>query len=584
MKWDLTRIYKSKEDWELDVKSLKEDALKITEFKGKLNNKDDFKKFLVLDNALDMKLSKCYVYASMSYDLNQKDTKNQEMYATIYSAYNEVIGLLSFVTPEILANGKDTVEGWLDDSLSMYKYYVERLFRNEAHVLDAKVESVLANYNQALGSFNLLYDQLAVADNKGVDVTLHNGEVINVTDSNYRLYLEKLPEQEDRRKVFEAVFKFYANHKSTFAGIYNGIMQSEMAEVKTRGYSSILESHLYGNKIDTNVFLSLIKTTRENTEPIKKYYELRRKFFNLKKIHTYDRFLQLAESDLKFDYDSAKELFFKSTKMIGGDFEKMSHLVLEDGRVDVMPGDGKRTGAYSTGLYDEGPFILLNHTGSLDSAFTLAHEAGHSMHTMFANEAQPYVTSNYVIFVAEIASTFNESLLLDYLMTQDLDKNTKIVLLQKAIDNILGTFYRQSLFANYEYEAHKLVEDGKPVTEQALSDIMKSLYKDYYDINLDEEEFKEYVWAYIPHFFHTPFYVYQYATSFAASSLIYDAVKNKKPGAFESYLNLLKAGGSDYPVELVKRAGVDLTSKEPFMAVVNRLKELVLELEKLLDL
>lgn len=283
MKWDLTRIYKSKEDWELDVKSLKEDALKITEFKGKLNNKDDFKKFLVLDNALDMKLSKCYVYASMSYDLNQKDTKNQEMYATIYSAYNEVIGLLSFVTPEILANGKDTVEGWLDDSLSMYKYYVERLFRNEAHVLDAKVESVLANYNQALGSFNLLYDQLAVADNKGVDVTLHNGEVINVTDSNYRLYLEKLPEQEDRRKVFEAVFKFYANHKSTFAGIYNGIMQSEMAEVKTRGYSSILESHLYGNKIDTNVFLSLIKTTRENTEPIKKYYELRRKFFNLKK-------------------------------------------------------------------------------------------------------------------------------------------------------------------------------------------------------------------------------------------------------------------------------------------------------------
>ncbi len=582
MKWDLTRIYKTKELWLADVKSLKADAMAIGKFQGKLNNKETFKEFLVANDNLDKKLSKCYTYASMSYDLNQKDTNNQEMYATVFSAYNEVVSLTSFVSPELIENGKEIVESWLDDSTKEYTYMIDKLFRNEAHVLDGKTEGLLANYNQALGSFNLLYDQLAVSDNHSTMVTISDGRTLEINESNFRLYLEELTNQDDRRLVFEAVFKFYFEHKSTFAGIYNGIMQSELAEAKTRGYSSILESHLFGNNIPTDVFTTLIKTTRENTKPIKKYYQLRKKYFNLAKIHTYDRFLALAKSDLKFTYDEAKNLFFESTHRIGGDFEKMSHLVLEDGRVDVMPGDGKRTGAYSTGLYEEGPFILLNHNNSLDSAFTLAHEAGHSMHTMFANMAQPYVTSDYVIFVAEIASTFNESLLLDTMMQHDLDKNTKIALLQKSIDNILSTFYRQSLFANFEYEAHKLVEEGKPVTDKSLSDIMRALYLDYYDIDLNEEEYKEMVWAYIPHFFHSPFYVYQYATSFAASSLIYDAVKNKKPGAFEAYLGLLKSGGSNYPVELVKKAGVDLTTKEPFMTVVKRLEELVDELEKLL--
>ena len=298
MKWDLTRIYKTKELWLNDVKSLHDDALAIQKYQGKLNNKQSFKEFLALDMALDMKLSKCYCYASMSYDLNQKDTENQEMYATIFSAYNEVIALTSFVSPELISNGKEVVEGWLDEDTKCYSYFVDKLFRNEAHVLDGKTEGYLANYNQALGSFNLLYDQLAVSDNHSTMVKLSDGKEIEVNESNFRLYLEELENQDDRRLVFEAVFKFYFDHKSTFAGIYNGIMQSEMAEAKTRGYSSILESHLFGNNIPTDVFTALIKTTRENTAPIKKYYNLRKKYFKLEKIHTYDRFLQLAKSDL----------------------------------------------------------------------------------------------------------------------------------------------------------------------------------------------------------------------------------------------------------------------------------------------
>ena len=387
-----------------------------------------------------------------------------------------------------------------------------------------------------------------------------------------------------RRKVFEAIFKFYEEHKQTFASIYNGIMQSEYANVKNRNYNSILESHLDINNIPKEVFLTLINTTKANTAPIKKYYELRRKYFNLAKIHTYDRFLQFKKTNNKYSYDDAKEIFFKAVKKIGGEFEKKAHLVLEEGRVDVLPSDGKRSGAFSTGSYEKGTFIMLNHTGNLDSVFTLAHEAGHSMHTMFANENQPYATSNYVIFVAEIASTFNESLLLDYLLSKDLDDDTKIVLLQQEIDNILSTFYRQALFADFEYQAHNLVEANKPITYSNLSQIMKDLYQTYYGIDLTEEKYKEYVWAYIPHLFNSPFYVYQYATSYAASQAIYQKVKNNEKNALDDYLRLLKAGGSDYPVNLVKKANVDLTTKEPFMAVVNRLEELVDRLEHILNL
>ena len=464
----------------------------------------------------------------------------------------------------------------------MNHYYFDKLFKSRQHVLEAKIENILGEYSGVLRNFNQMHDILAVADNREREVILSNGDKILVSEANFRNYLETLPKQEDRRKVFESVFKFYADHKSTFASIYNGIMQSELVNMKLRHYNSILESHLDINNINKEVFLTLINTTRENTSDVKKYYELRKKYFNLKEIHTYDRFLNFAKSDKTYNYEEAKKLFFNAVKKIGGEFEHKAHEVLAEGRVDVLPQDGKRTGAFSTGSYEKGTFIMLNHTGNLDSVFTLAHEAGHSIHTMFSNEYQPYETSNYVIFVAEIASTFNESLLLDYLMGEDLDRNTKICLLQQEIDNILSTFYRQALFANFEYEAHKLVEEGKPVTYAALSQIMKDLYLDYYNIDLNNEPYKEYVWAYIPHLFNTPFYVYQYATSYAASQAIYQRVKNKDKEALNEYLNLLKSGGSDYPLNLVKKSGVDLTKRETFMAVVNRLHELVSELEDIL--
>lgn len=582
--WDLTLIYSSDDAWEKDFLELSEDVKQLESLKGQLHDVAGLKKYVKLDRVASNRLSKLYCYASFKHDLNQKDDQNKLMYQRIYSAYSEIGAKTSFIIPEILANGVDAVRKMVasDKDLEVIKFKMEQLFRSQDYFLDAKSEAIMANYKESLGGFNNLYDALAVADNTSVEVILSNGEKLLLTESNFQYYLQKLPNQEDRKIVFEAIFKFYNQHKSTFAGIYNGIMQAELAEVKNRKYSSILESKLYYNAIPKEVFTSLIETARNNTKAVKDYYELRKKFFKLGELHTYDRFLQFAKSSKVYTYEASKEMVLDACKALGDDFYQHACSALEDGRVSVFTKDGKRTGAYSSSLYNEGTFILLNHNDNLESAFTIAHEAGHSIHSLYSNENQSPENADYTIFVAEIASTFNEQLFLDYVMAHSKDKEEKIEMVQKAIDNIIATFFRQTLFANYEYLAHALVENHLPVTSNALDDIMKELYMDYYGIDLSKEQYKENVWAYIPHFFHTPFYVYQYATSFAASLAIYENVKTGNPQALKNYITMLSKGGSDYPVDIVKSAGVDLTKPQAFEAVIHRLEELTSQLKELL--
>jgi oligoendopeptidase F len=293
--------------------------------------------------------------------------------------------------------------------------------------------------------------------------------------------------------------------------------------------------------------------------------------------------MKLAKDDTKYPFETARNIFFEAIAHMDPKFVSHQKEALKDGFVDAYPQEGKRTGAYSSGLYGFHPYILLNHDETLDAVFTLAHEAGHSAHTLFSNENQPMAMADYTIFVAEIASTFNEHVLLDYLIKKATTKEQKIDLLESALDGIMATFYRQTLFATYEYEANKLVEQGVPITYQSLSKIMIDLYKHYYDLDITEENGKEYVWAYIPHLFYTPFYVYQYATSYSASLKIYDNVKKGVPHAMENYLGLLKSGGSDFPVNQAAKAGADLTDKKTFMAVIERFKDLIDQLEKVLE-
>lgn len=583
--WDLTYLFKTPEDFQKGLEELQGYLTKIPEYKGKLNDRDTFVNYLKLDLELNQKLFRVYQYASLKSDLNKKNVDNARNFALVQNLLIQLNQVSSWVSPEVLAIGKDKVMEYInsDEEVKQYKFIYEQLFHENEHVLDAKSEQLISYYSTLFDRGSSLYSSLSVGDNKPVEVKLKDKRKVMVTQGSWRGLIADSTNDSDRKKVFEAIFNYYAEHKTTYADIYNTVIQANVANAKARNYDSVLESFLYGNNIPTSVFMNLIKVASTKNKALKKYIKLRKQNLGLKHYHTYDRFLELAHSDKKYSYEDAKAIFFDSIKKFPQDFQDKAHEVLRDGFVDVYEQDGKRSGAYSSGMPNMHPYILLNFNNTLDDVFTVAHEAGHSIHSLYCCEAQPTVLQDYTIFVAEIASTFNEHNLLDYFMQNEkTTKEEKIGLLQKAIDEIMSTFYRQTLFAQYEYEAHKLVEEGQPINYEVLCGIMERLYKQYYGIDIKKEKVKSFVWAYIPHLFYSPFYVYQYATSFAASFQLYKNVKEGKPGAFDNYIKLLKSGGSKYPTDETKEAGVDFTKKETFMAVVERLEELVDELEKLL--
>lgn len=585
--WNLTHIYKTQEDFEKDLDYAKKFILPgITELEGKLKNDEDLVKYFDLERKANEVLNHLGRFASRRSDLDKKDVKNLSDLAKIDNLFNDFGSADSYSTPEILSLGKEHREKFFlnHPEYKDFDFQVEKIFRGEKFTLPAVEERLLSYYAPLEGSGSSLYSQLSVGDYTPKKITLSSGKEVEVNRSNWTSLEGSLENPEDRKKVFLSLYSWYNEHKNTYGEIYNSVVQSELSERKARGYSSILQEHLYHNKIDESVFHNLVEAANENAEPLHKYYEIRRKYFGLDHHRSYDRFLSLAKSEKKYTYEEAKEIFFDSIKDYPEDYQKKAQDVLAEGYVDVYPRSGKRTGGYSSGSANVHPYILLNFNGDLEDVFTLAHEAGHSVHTMYSEEAQPLVKQDYTIFVAEIASTFNEHNLLDYFRkSKSLSKNDKIALLQKSIDQIVSTFYRQTLFAQYEYEISQKAERGEPINYQVLSDERTKLYKAYYGIDITEEELKPLVWAYIPHLFYTPFYVYQYATSFTASMLIYKNFRSGTKDAFNNYLKMLKSGGSRYPIDEVKLAGVDLTKKEAFSAVTGRRKELVEELDKLLN-
>ena len=584
--WDLSRIYESEEAFQKDFLDIKERVIPALEsLKGQLNQERKFSKYLSLMRESDEKISRLYMFCSMRSDLDKRVVENNSAVAKMRTLLNDFSAAISYADPEILSLGKDYVELYFknhpEDKDFDFEY--EKLFRGADYVLPAALEKLATCFSPLQSMGGTLYSQLSVSDYVPKKVTLKDGSEVEVNQANWTTLVSEAKCEEDRKAIFESLYSYYDEHKNVYGEIYNAVLQSQLAEMKARGYSSILQSHLYRNKIDESVFLNLIDVASTHAAPLHKYLQIRAKYLGLEKYHTYDRFLSLAESDKKYTYEEARELFFKSIEKFPADFQAKAHEVSAEGYVDVYHQPGKRTGAYSNGGENVHPYILLNFNGQLEDVFTLAHESGHSIHTLYSMESQPVMKQSYTIFVAEIASTFNEHNLLDYLMESgELSKQDKIALLQKSIDQIMSTFYRQTLFAHYEYNISKKVEQGIPLNYEILCQEMISLYKTYYGLDIQEEKVKPFVWAYIPHLFYSPFYVYQYATSFTASMLIYENVKKGKANAFENYIQMLRSGGSTYPIDEVKIAGVDLTKKEAFLAVTSRMEELVDQLEKLL--
>ncbi len=583
--WDLSLFYPSLDAWDKDLTNMPAYIEKLASFKGKLNEFESFLAFYKTEEEATNLLYRLYGYIHLNSDLNLKDSVKSSKNQQLMLMLSELGQKTSYVSPELISIGEDKIMSFInkDDFLKTYKFQMEKLFFQQKHVLSDDQEQIMANFGSIRNIPSSLYQGIAIVDAVDQEVEFKDGTKKVINSSNYRSILPTLKDPEDRQKVFEAAFKRYKDNKTAFAATYNLVLQQLAANYKSRGYKSSLEAALFRNNIPVDVYKNLMDAAYENTDGIKRYINLRKKHLKLEKYHTYDRFLTLVDDDTKYGFEESRNIFFDSISHLDKDFVEHQKEAVKDGFVDAFPGDGKRTGAYSSGFYGFHPYILLNHDDTLDALFTLAHESGHSAHTLFSNENQPMASADYTIFVAEIASTFNEHNLLDYLVSKAQTKEQKIALLEKAIDGIMATFFRQTLFATYEYKANELVEKGMPITDQSLSKIMIDLYKHFYDLDITEENGKEYVWAYIPHLFHTPFYVYQYATSYSASLKIYADVKNNEPQAMEKFLGLLKSGGSDYPVNQAKKAGADLTKKETFMAVITRFNELVDELEKTLE-
>lgn len=591
-KWNMNDFYSGWSEWDRELEELKAMMKEIPQYKGKI--KEDSKKFIELiqlEEKMGRLLDKLYVYVYMLKDLDSKDETSSVKLQEIQSVYTEYSVSAAWITPEILEIPQATMEKWIEENqeLKDQKFGLMEIYRLQGHVLDEGKEKLLSYYGQYMGAPHDIYAELSISDMKWNEVKLSDGYEGPVTNGVYSKVLATNRNQEDRKKAFEALYGAFNNNKNTYGAIYRALLQRDVASAKGRNYSSSLEKALEPKNVPTEVYTTLLKSAIDNNAPLQRYVNLRKKALGLKEYHYYDNSINIVEYDKIFDYDVAKEMVYNSVAPLGEDYSKKMNTAISEGWIDVFETENKRSGAYSIGVYDVHPYMLLNYQSTLDDVFTLAHELGHTLHTMLSNENQPYATHNYTIFVAEVASTFNERLLLDYMIKNSNDPIEKIALIEQALGNIVGTFYIQTLFANYEYQAHKLIEEGKAVTPDVLSGIMDNLFKEYFGDTITMDELQKIIWARIPHFFNSPYYVYQYATSFASSANLYDRITNEKysveerENAKKAYLTLLKSGGNDHPMSQLKKAGVDLEKEESFHAVAVEFDRLLNILEEELN-
>lgn len=585
-KWDFSPIYPNWEAWEAGMKEMEAKTDEFAALKGSLAQGPEavLKAYQAFDR-IGMLQYRIYRYPQLQRDI---DTKNQEVsgkfqrVGAVFAKFNTVT---SWFTPELLTIPQATMEKWIaaTPALEPYRFTILDNYRQQEHVLDEKGEKLLSfasRFNQTPTS---VYQELSTSDIKFPKVTLSDGKELTLTPGNYQRVLQTNYNQADRAKAFEAYLKTYEATGNTYAAIYNSVMQRGWFTAQARSYPSTLAAALDGNNIPEAVVQNLVDTVRGGTAPLQRYHKLRKKLLGLETYHLYDGSIPIYKSETVYPYEESKAVVIASVAPLGEDYVSRYKKFVSGGRIDVYENEGKRSGAYNAGVYGVGPYLLLNYNDTQDAMFTFAHEAGHAMHTVLSYETQPFVSADYTIFVAEVASTTNERFLLNHLLGRTTDPKERFLLLQHAVDSIVGTFYTQVLFADYELQAHRLVEQGKPVTAEALSGIYAGLLKDYYGDAITVDDLYKYTWTRIPHFFNTPYYVYQYATCFASSAKLFKDMTTGddagKKAATERYLTLLRSGGNDHPMKQLQKAGVDLTQKATVQAVVDQMNDLVSQME-----
>ena len=583
-KWNLSDIYENYSIWEKDFEKVGELKRELAKFKGQFGNEGKLLEFFQKQEKMDKISYKLYRYPQLARDLNSLDKEAVEHLQKVQFLFAEISTELSWVNSELVEN-RENIEKWIEKKeFDDYRFGLKNLFRLQKHILEEKESKLLSYYSSFFSAPRSIYSEVTVTDVEWPQVTLSSGEKVDVTPANYSKILSTNRNQEDRKTMFQTFYTIYEKKKNTIAAIYNSILQKGIASKKAYNYDSFLLSHLESDNIPEEIYLNLVNTAKNNTKPLQRYLKLRKKILGLKKYYNFDGSINLIEFDKEYEYDDAKEIVLNSVAPLGKDYVEKMKKAISEGWLDVFEAKGKRTGAYSAGVYGVHPYMLLNYNKTLDSVFTLAHELGHTLHTLYSDENQPFSMADYTIFVAEVASTFNERLLLDYMLENTNDPKERIALLEQEIGNIVGTFYFQALLADYEYQAHKLAEAGEPITAEVLSKIMEDLFDKYYGDIIEKDDLIYIFWARVPHFFNSPFYVYQYATCFASSAILYEKMINssdesKRKETLDKYIQLLSSGGNDFPMEQLKKAGVDLSKIETIEAVARQFDLLLDKLE-----
>jgi oligoendopeptidase F len=585
--WDLSHICANWDEWQASYRRLDEAIESFAGRQGTLADGTDalVDAFRAMDEmgALSYRV---WYYASLRYDEDQRDNGINARRQQVQILFARQQQSSSWFNPELLAIPLETIRGWMTarPDLALYRFAIESLFHDQEHVLDERGERLLS-YAARSGSVpHDSYSALTTADMTPPVVTLAGGDHVTLSYGQYRALLETNRTQADRVAAYRAFHGVYAGNRNTYAALYNGVLQRDWFHARARGYATTLDAALHSNDIPPSVVETLIAVTKEGIEPLRRYHRLRRRVLGLDRYYLADVFIPLVDHEQRYAYDQVASWIIDSVAPLGVQYQQDVRDAFAGRWIDVFENTGKRSGAYSAPVYGAHPYMLLNYNETLDAVFTLAHEMGHSMHTLLAHQAQPFVYAGYTIFVAEVPSTLNEALFLDFMLERADGGGQRAVLLQHAIDSIASTFYTQVMFADFELQAHRLVEQDQPITAAVLSGIYATLLREYYGDVIDEEPLSSITWARIPHFFSTPYYVYQYATCFASTARLMQDLRARdgsaRAGAVERYLTLLRAGGSDYPMNLLASAGVDLRQPDTVRAVATELENLVSRLEK----
>lgn len=581
--WNLESIYANNELWEEDYAALEKDAAEFAKLKGAIEA-DVSKIPAVLDAyyGLHRRLSKLSVYARMRFDQDTTDSTYQTMSAKIGSLGVKIGAASAFVEPEILSYSKEQLEAAEKENerTAYYGRKIEEMLRGQEHTLDAEKEELLAAAGDMAEAPDDIFSVLMNADMKYPDIVLEDGTHLPLTNSTYISYMES-PDRAVREGAFKTLYGQIASLKNTFAAIYRGNLKQAKFYAQSRKYSSARAMYLADSNVPESVYDNLLSAVHEALPMMYRYVAVRKKVLGVDKLHMYDVYTPIvAAQNQTYEFEQAKQMVLEALKPMGEDYLSHAREGLENRWIDIYPNKGKKGGAYSWGCYDSQPFILLNYTKNLDSVFTLIHEMGHSIHSYYSITAQDYAYSDYKIFVAEVASTCNECLLMHDLLKKTTDKEQRKYLLNHYLDSFKGTLFRQTMFAEFEKTAHDYCAQGKPLTAEALSQMYLELNQKYFGPDMEKDEEIAYEWMRIPHFY-TPFYVYQYATGYSAAvALSAKILKEGKP-AVDAYMSFLKGGESKDPIDLLKMAGVDMTTEKPVADALALFGDLVTELETL---